>query len=234
MYSMRNRRRLFTIILILLCLIYFNWLVLINEDVPGNVTIDNNNNNNNKNEFVKKKVKLIYEVFENYEYIQANKNNKDRFILLSANNQYFSKKANKEFEINDDDSKLSTNELINIFRLFSKNEVFLLDIEILKDLEFTESTEPKLFSGYKYKVKNFLNTSHINFGIKFQSFSNFNRDLISKLNSKCRYFQMNGNYLNEKILTNLYIDCKQIKFQISKLALLTDYYFNFLSDANFG
>ncbi len=176
---MRRRRGIFTILFLVSCFIYFNWLLNVND---WSYESDNINNENIKKVYHKQK-KLIYEVYESYENIRVEKNNKDRFILLTAD-QRFSKIANKEFE--NHETKLSIDELKNIFELFSKNEVFLLDIGILKDLKFTESiVEPKLFFGYKYGVKNFLKLNNylknsqdnlfINFGIQIQSFSNFNK-----------------------------------------------------------
>ena len=73
-------------------------------------------------------------------------------------------------------------EIKKILEIFDKNDVFLLDIEILKNLKFIELVQSKLFSEYKYVVQSFIdsdnlftNTQYINFGIKIQSFSNFNQ-----------------------------------------------------------
>ena len=66
--------------------------------------------------------------------------------------------------------------------VFNKNDVFLLDIEILKNLKFTELVQSKLLPEYKYAVQSFIeldylftNTKYISFGIKIQSFNNFNQ-----------------------------------------------------------
>ncbi len=41
------------------------------------------------------------------------------------------------------------------------------------------------------------------------------QDLISNLDSKCHYIKTNGDFLKEKVLTNIFIDCENFKFQVS-------------------
>ena len=103
-------------------------------------------------------------------------------LFIFCFNQLFTNKndRNNMKEIENYETKLF--EIKKILEIFDKNDVFLLDIEILKNLKFTELVQSKLFSEYKYVVQSFIdsdnlftNTQYINFGIKIQSFSNFNQ-----------------------------------------------------------
>jgi hypothetical protein len=85
----------------------------------------------------------------------------------------------KEIEIEMYETDFALIGIKKILEIFNKNNVFLLDIGILKHLKLAQST---LLSGHKYPVKNFLesdklfnNTQYINFGIRIQSFNNFNQ-----------------------------------------------------------
>ena len=254
MYLMRRRKGFFTIIFLISCFLYFNWLLNV-SDWSYSTDLDADGGEKQLvekvNQIYRKKKKLTYyEVFETYENIRVEKSNKDRFVLLTVD-QRLSKPTNKEYDEDESNGRLSSNEVKNLLSLLSDNEVFLLDVDILKNLKFTESiVEPNLFAGYKYAVRNFFKLDDyfkdtkmgpslfISFGILLQSFSNLNKvrlsticfriykfininafdykkELISKLNSKCRYVQMSGNYFNEKVLTNLYIECKLLTLQIS-------------------
>lgn len=241
---MRRRRGLFTVVFLISCFIYFNWLLNISDSSYNQLhqqqeELQENSNSKNLigNIYRKKKKLTYYEVFESYENIRVEKSNQDRFVLLTVD-QRVAKTRNKEYDEDETSAKLSRDEVKDILDIFSKNEVFLLDLDMLKSVKFTESNvEANLFYGYKYSVKNFLkvnnyfqtntldqqadltsaSSSHlsISFGIFIQSFSNLNKELIGKLNSKCRYIQMSGSYFKEKILTNLYIECKLLTLQIS-------------------
>lgn len=221
---MRRRKGVFTALFLLSCFIYFNWLLNVsnwNYQVNELSQIDDKIEDNSKQLYQKKKKITYYEVYESYENIKVEKSNKDRFILLTADKR-LAKITNKELDEDATTNQLSSEEIKDIFRLLNKNEAFLLDLDILKNLKFAETNvEPNLFYGYKYDVKNFLQFDNysqnkfIAFGIFLTAFSNLNKELISKLNSKCRYIQMNGNYFKEKVLSNLYIECKLITIQIS-------------------
>jgi hypothetical protein len=85
-------------------------------------------------------------------------------------------------EIENYETKFTLIEIKSILEIFNKNDVFLLDIEILKNLKFTELVQSKLLPEYKYAVQSFIeldylftNTKYISFGIKIQSFNNFNQ-----------------------------------------------------------
>jgi hypothetical protein len=105
-------------------------------------------------------------------------------LFIICFNQLFTNKNDRTDvkEIENDETIFMFIEFKKILDLFNKNDVFLLDIEILKNLKFTELVQSKLLSEYKYAVQSFMeldylfkNTQYINFGIKIQSFNNFNQ-----------------------------------------------------------
>ena len=189
---MRRRKGVFTALFLLSCFIYFNWLLNVSNwsyQVNELSQIDDKIEDNSKQLYQKKKKITYYEVYESYENIKVEKSNKDRFILLTADKR-LAKITNKELDEDATTSQLSSEEIKDIFRLLNKNEAFLLDLDILKNLKFAETNvEPNLFYGYKYGVKNFLQFDNysqkkfIAFGIFLPAFSNLNKELISQRES---------------------------------------------------
>lgn len=105
-------------------------------------------------------------------------------LFIFCFNQLFTNKNDwtNVKEIENYETKFTLIEIKSILEIFNKNDVFLLDIEILKNLKFTELVQSKLLSEYKYTVQSFMeldylftNTKYISFGIKIQSFNNFNQ-----------------------------------------------------------
>ena len=194
MYLMRRRKGFFTVLLLISCFLYFNWLLNVSDWSYQN-DLDGSSSSEKRfvekaNEIYRKKKKItFYEVFETYENIRVEKSNQDRFVLLTVD-QRFSKPKNKEYDEDETNGKLSSDDLKDLIALMSNNDVFLLDVETLRNIQFTESVlEQNLFAGYKYAVKNFLKFDDyfkesinkinsplfINFGILLQSFSNLNK-----------------------------------------------------------
>jgi hypothetical protein len=217
MLSVRRRKGFFTIILLLFCLVYFNWFVNIsewnrqsNDMISDSVAKFVNNNENNL---------IIYEIIEgyddrNFDYNNDNyKNNTKKkyfdldndkkFYLLSARNSIANNvKENKLNVLNKQlDNQLEKDEIINLLRLLYRFKVFLLDVDLIKGIQFKKSKnsptdsdkfsssyemfDQKIYSSNKYisYVKNFdkLNqiiynkkAGAIGFGIFLNSFNHLN------------------------------------------------------------
>lgn len=194
MYLMRRRKGFFTVLFLISCFLYFNWLLNVSDwSYPAHLDASSGSEKRlveKVNQIYRKKKKLtFYEVFETYENIRVEKSNQDRFVLLTVD-QRLSKPKNKEYDEDETNGKLSSDDVKEMLALMSNNDVFLLDVDTLKNIQFKESVpEQNLFAGYKYAVKNFLklddyfkeSTSKINsplfinFGILLQSFSNLNK-----------------------------------------------------------
>ena len=233
MISVRRRKGFFTAIFLTSCFFYFNWLL--NISVLTNIS--QVSLNINAKQIKKRHDDLhVFEVIEGYDLLDQSNKNKDHFILLAS-------KETKTDKLNNDgvtvanDKKLTKVELNAVFDLFYKNEVFLIDVNLLKNIQLADAESqstsiPQFQPGSKLnKIKafdtidNYLNNPEadlstelsylITFGVNYKSFDSLNRDLVEKLNPSCKFKQMTGIYVKENVLTSLYVECKQITLQIS-------------------
>jgi hypothetical protein len=158
MFSVRRRKGFFTIILLLFCLVYFNWFVNIsdwsrqsNDIIRDSVVKFVNNNENNL---------IIYEIIEgyddqNFDYNNDNfknnttkkkyfnMNNNKNFYLLSARNSINNIKENKLNNWSnqlDNELSLEKNEITDLLRLLYRFQVFLLDVDLIKAIKFMQNT----------------------------------------------------------------------------------------------
>ena len=191
MISRRRQKGLFAFVILSSCLIYLNWLVNINDWSYTNSAISKEirdmGKRNNKHEFV------------NFnEYIDASHNLVDRGVARGEENNFNINFKNKVIllaakedgaeyykESNDRNENLDQNDLSVIFSILYRHKAFLVDTNILNELQSVTKSAKEFLSGFKNKIKTFnllkqfYENSNIEtlltFGVFLNAFENLNQ-----------------------------------------------------------
>jgi len=204
----RRRKGLLFVSLIFFTLIYFTWLI--------NLSCWQKCHSSQIQ---------VFEMFEAYNKQMNLSETKYKFVLLASRNSYlpniYYSNTPRQNLIQE---TLNDDELVSLFKLFISYKVFLIDVKRLKELKAQFNLNVATESSYSVnKVILKLPSYHLNkgfvyitFGIHLHDFEQFHKSLEQKVNKqKCDLVYGVNDYSEEKVLTNMYILCKNLTVQIA-------------------
>lgn len=175
----RTRRKgFYTIVAVLLCFLYINWLVNISDWKQVNRYVKSEKRIEN----IRREDRLtIFEMFEAYDQDSSSSQINGRFVLMAAKNLINSNQNSKLIDniLTQTLQRLDSQELKSVFNLLYENNAFLLDKDLIETI-----LEDKVYQISKQNVSSFdkinnyfsSNSYHIliTFGVHLKDLKNLN------------------------------------------------------------